>query len=33
MSPYYNELPTVGMDEEAMIVLGVMLVFLGIVLV
>ena len=32
MSPYYNELPTVGMDEEAMIVLGVMLVFLGIVL-
>ena len=33
MSPYYNELPTVGTDEEAMIVLGVMLVFLGIVLV
>ena len=33
MSPYYNELPTIGMDEEAMIVLGVMLVFLGIVLV
>ena len=33
MSPYYNELPTAGMDEEALIVLGVMLVFLGIVLV
>lgn len=34
MSPYYyNELPTTGMDEEAMIVLGVMLVILGIVLV
>lgn len=33
MSPYYyNELPVTGMDEEAMIVLGVMLVFLGIVL-
>ena len=32
MSPYYNELPTTGMDEEAMIVLVVMLVFLGIVL-
>ena len=31
-SYYYNELPAVGMDEEAMIVLGVMLVFLGIVL-
>ena len=34
MSPYYyNELPTVGMDEEAVIVLGILLVFLGIVLV
>ena len=34
MSPYYyNELPTTGMDEEVMIVLGIMLVFLGIVLV
>lgn len=34
MNPYYyNELPTTGMDEEVMIVLGVMLVFLGIVLV
>lgn len=32
-SYYYNELPTTGMDEEVMIVLGVMLVFLGIVLV
>ncbi len=33
MSPYYyNELPVTGMDEEVMIVLGVMLVFLGIVL-
>ena len=32
-SYYYNELPTTGMDEEAMIVLGGMLVFLGIVLV
>ena len=33
MSPYYyNELPVTGMDEEIMIVLGVMLVFLGIVL-
>ena len=31
-SYYYNELPTTGMDEEVMIVLGVMLVFLGIVL-
>ena len=31
-SYYYNELPVTGMDEEAMIVLGVMLVFLGIVL-
>ena len=34
MSPYYyNELPTAGMDEEALIVLGIMVVFLGIVLV
>ena len=33
MSPYYNELPTVGMEEEVMMVLGVLLVFLGIVLV
>ena len=34
MSPYYyNELPVTGMDEEVMMVLGVMLVFLGIVLV
>ena len=34
MSPYYyNELPTTGMDEEVMIVLGVMLAILGIVLV
>ena len=31
-SYYYNELPVTGMDEEVMIVLGVMLVFLGIVL-
>ena len=33
MSPYYNELPTTGMDQETMIVLGVMLAILGIVLV
>ena len=34
MSPYYyNELPTTGAEEELMIVLGIMLVFLGIVLV
>ena len=34
MSPYYyNELPVTGMDEEVMMVLGVMLVILGIVLV
>lgn len=33
MSPYYNELPTTGTDEELMIVLGIMLVILGIVLV
>ena len=34
MSPYYyNELPTTGADEELMIVLGILLVFLGIVLV
>ena len=33
MSPYYNELPTAGMDQEVMIVLGIMLVILGIVLV
>ena len=32
-SYYYNELPTTGMDEEAMIVLGIVLVILGIVLV
>lgn len=32
MSPYYyNELPTAVMDEEAMIILGVMLIFLGVV--
>lgn len=32
-SYYYNELPTTGMDEEAMIVLSIVLVILGIVLV
>ena len=32
-SYYYNELPTTGMDEETMIVLGIVLVILGIVLV
>ena len=33
MSPYYyNELPTTVMDEEVMVILGILLVFLGIVL-